>query len=188
MKHSPLCCKMSRIGRFAVLALLAVSLIVEASAQGAFSCKKVTAVAPNGAKKSFNFEAIQKESAAKPFEVTDKEWTYEFAICGNVNCQGKYGPVCQETQTGSWYPLGTQWGQASPAVWIKKSPAFPKGAVTFAFPPTADNRGSIVSVVCNSKAKYVLSASLSSIPLSFTSPPHSSLSSSPPFPPSLSPY
>lgn len=149
--------KMPRVAQFALLALLAVSVIAQAPAQPYVECDKVVAVAYDGQKKTFDFTAVQRASGGgTPYMALDNQrWIYEFSVCANgVKCQGTLAPACQTVSSGSQFYLGSTWTQDTPARWIRASSSFPKGAVTFTL-AERDTRAAEISVVCDPLAKYV---------------------------------
>ena len=145
---------MARTIGFVLLALVAVSFVASAYAavpQG--PCHKLTAVSSTNKKRTVNFDELTALSTAKPFVAIDPngQWTYEFAICADaVTCGGSLAAACQETTQPAYWSLGTY-----PTPYTATySTAYSKGAIQFNIPVT-NNRGSIITVICDPKAKYV---------------------------------
>jgi hypothetical protein len=148
---------MSRTTGFVLLAILAISFIAVEAAAPKGVCHKLTAVAANGKKRTVNFDELSQASTAKPYSVYDPngQWTYEFGVCANIPCgNGNVAAACQETNQSppNFFPLGS-YPTLPTAVY---NLAYPKGAITFINPPAGDpGRGSIITVICDPKAKYV---------------------------------
>lgn len=145
---------MKRVVGCALLALFVLAAIAEAGVPKS-PCNNLKAAAPNGKKRTVNFDFLADASVKQPFQAFDPQgpWTYEFGVCTNVQC-GSIGQVgaCQETQQPMEYSLGVYPGVAA------YSTDYPKGAITFTLAPVGTpQRGSVITVICDpkGKAKYV---------------------------------
>lgn len=145
---------MKRVVIGALLALCVLAIVVEAALPKS-ACNNLKAVAPNGKKRTVNFDYLADASKKQPFSAYDPtgDWTYEFGVCTNVMC-GSAGEVaaCQETKQPAEYSLGVYPGTAT------YSTEFAKGAIVFTLAPVGEpKRGSVITVICDpkGKAKYV---------------------------------
>ena len=145
---------MVRIAGAVLLALVVIQFVAVEAASG--PCHKLTALDAKGKKKNFNLDAL---TSTPTYSVSDSQYTYEFKICGNFQCTGVQSPTgaCQEGAPAGNNPLGAY---PNPVVATWTTVGYPKGALVLPL-GVQDNQGSqrtaTITIVCDSKASYVLS-------------------------------